>query len=353
MKRILHIVALGSILALSACEIPFDIKQEGVSKIYVQAIANQNMIMVQPVHAAALGETFQKDMPFEATMTVNGESVPLEGENPYYCFMALEEGDEIDVTVKADGLQTVQGHTTVVPTPEITDMTWEEVQVDTIEATRVTLTLDHAPLEDEYYAVQIMGNMTTVYSDGSSTNFSFFDIPGYILSVVETGKIDLEDFLQLDYVGGGTLRNGSNHPFTLLTTKHFKGNQYTFYLNSLDRRFLDQLRDNMPDEDTGIAGGGIVSGEVGGSQSGGEGSSGKPGAIPIGLKTSYYFFIYRLSPEFYQYAKALYQSNFDFLSNMGLTPANFTYTNVTGGMGFVGSAIPAVSPELVMVKRLF
>ena len=51
----------------------------------------------------------------------------------------------------------------------------------------------------------------------------------------------------------------------------------------------------------------------------------------------YVFTFSQLSREFYQFAKALYQSNFDFLSNMGFTPANFTWSNVDGGLGFVGA----------------
>ncbi len=47
--------------------------------------------------------------------------------------------------------------------------------------------------------------------------------------------------------------------------------------------------------------------------------------------------LHRLSKEFYYYAKAQYQSNFDFLSNMGLTPANFTYSNIRGGIGLIGA----------------
>ena len=62
-----------------------------------------------------------------------------------------------------------------------------------------------------------------------------------------------------------------------------------------------------------------------------------PSRIPVAIKTIYTFTLSRLSTEFFLYAKALYQSNFDFLSNMGLTPANFTYTNVSGGLGMVGA----------------
>ena len=53
--------------------------------------------------------------------------------------------------------------------------------------------------------------------------------------------------------------------------------------------------------------------------------------------TEYTFTFCRLSEEFFLFAKALFQSNFDFLSNMGLIPANFTWSNVKGGLGVVGA----------------
>ena len=48
----------------------------------------------------------------------------------------------------------------------------------------------------------------------------------------------------------------------------------------------------------------------------------------------------------------MYQSNFDFLANMGLIPANFTWSNVDGGMGFVG-AISTYSLDPIDIRKDF
>ena len=85
------------------------------------------------------------------------------------------------------------------------------------------------------------------------------------------------------------------------------------------RFLIEGIRDRLPDPDTGIDGGV------------------DPSWIPVKKETRYDFYFHRLSPEFYFYARALYQSNFDFLANMGLIPANFTWSNVSGGMGYVGA----------------
>ena len=77
-----------------------------------------------------------------------------------------------------------------------------------------------------------------------------------------------------------------------------------------------------------------------------------PPVIPIGRRTIIHILLSRLSPEFYFFAKALYQSNFDFLANMGLVPANFTWSNVEGGMGFVG-AISTVTLDPIDFTEYF
>ena len=61
------------------------------------------------------------------------------------------------------------------------------------------------------------------------------------------------------------------------------------------------------------------------------------------------FYWYGLSAN-QGYAKAQYQSNFDFLSNMGLTPANFTYSNIRGGIGLIG-AISTTRTEPFIIEK--
>ena len=211
--------------------------------------------------------------------------------------------------------------------PVIKDCSWQRVQVDTIEATEISLTLDKAPSEEDFFAIRIE---QTTHVEGTNTYYTQYITPGYILSAAESGSFDLSDFIQLNF-DDETLGCKVYRPITLLTQKQFDGAVYRFYINSFDSSILDGIRDNLPSGDTGVAGGGISSGGVGGSIPGG-------GEIPdVKVEMTYTFTLFQLSPEFYYYARALFQSNFDFLSNMGLIPANFTWSNLEGGLGFVGA----------------
>lgn len=327
MKRLFYIFLWG--LMLTACEIPFEIKQEGESRIYVQGVADNGLVTISSLYATPIGEEQGRLSGLKTVFSVNGKEVELHG-SP----IPLEEGDELYVEVSADGLETASGTTIVPPRPQITDLSWERIQVDTIDATEIRMTLDHAPLEDEYYAIQILRRDDVFYAGGDVETFVSYPTPGYILTAAESGSFDLADFIQVNY-NGRYLGGPDYQPISLLTKKQFDGALYKFYLNSFDASILEQIRNSMPGGDTGMIGGDIVSGEVGP----GSGPGTIPGdiRIPIRVETQYSFTFYRLSPEFYFYAKALFQSNFDFLANMGLIPANFTWSNVHGGLGFVGA----------------
>jgi hypothetical protein len=69
--------------------------------------------------------------------------------------------------------------------------------------------------------------------------------------------------------------------------------------------------------------------------------------IPIGSKTYYTLTLFRLSDELYNYCKAQYLIDFNMLSNFGVTPPNFTYSNIYGGLGVVGGLSYATSDSLL------
>ena len=305
------------LLAVS-CEIPFELDQTGEAKIYVQGIVNNGEVFVTAQLAQPVTGKIQADAPMEIDQTW--------------------DGDAFSLRVRTAGVAPVSGRTTVPPPVEIRDMAWQRVQVDTIDAVDIRFTLDHAPGEGEYYGIQILQHYEITYQDGSSEEMDVYGTPGYILTASESVSFDLEDFMQVNF-DGRYLGGVDYMPLTLITQKQFEGKVYQFYLDSFDASILDGIRGRMPDGDTGMAGGGIISGGVG-PGSGGQGFD--PGKIPVDMKISYTFTFYRLSREFFLYAKAMFQSNFDFLANMGLIPANFTWSNVEGGLGFVG-AVNAVT----------
>ena len=361
MKKRFHIIALTALAVLAgACEIPFELRQEAEPKIYFQGIASGDSVVVTPLYAAPITtETVIRVPSMQVELRVNGElrlAEQKEGRDAFVCRgLALKEGDAVEVTVSGEGLQAT-GQTFVPRQPRIDKMEWEKVQVDSVEAIQVRLTLDQAPGEGDFYGIRIACTQTFFYLDGHEEYNDFHDTPGYILTLADSGTFDLEDFVQVNYDGHTLGGNGSYEPLTLLTRKQFDGNVYSFYLNSFDASILQGIRDSLPEGETGMAGGGIVSGDVGGNPGGEDPENPEdewdPAQIIYSIRSSYRFEILRLSPEFYYYAKALYQSNFDFLSNMGLTPANFTYTNVDGGLGFVGAELRTFSETLETTETI-
>lgn len=337
MKRFLRFLFWGLLMSLPACEIPFPLDQDAEPRIYLQCIGVETGIRLTPQYAAPVSAPEGNLKNLSVEMQVNGAPVSAEvqADGSFYSSTLLQGGDRLDVSVKADGVTPVHGSTRVPAQSSVLDVQLKNIQVDTIKATRVSLTLDHAPGEGEYFGIQIEAVSEVTYLTGESEHFVTWLTPGYILSAADSGNFDLEDFVQVNY-DGFTLGSKEYMPLTLVTRKQFEGAIYSFYLNSYDTSILNGIRDSMPGGDTGVIGGGIVSGDV--APGSGEGQL-DPSKIPVSLETVYHVNFFSLSPEFYNYAKALYQSNFDFLSNMGLTPANFTWSNVSGGLGFVGAII--------------
>jgi len=346
MKRILSIFTLG--LLLSACEIPFDIEQKGEPRIYVQCIAGNGGIYVTPQYAAPIGQPMRDNIPFDVELQINGEAVTTSSEDGrlFSNHTLLKEGDEVSVKVKADGVQPASGHTQYVADPFITDLNWEMVpkkeEGETSVLFKVGLKLDDAPIPDDHYGIQIICRTQNIYSDKTIENSTYYLIPSYIREESESWGFDLEDYVQVNFDGQRLGVNDAYRPLTLIPPKRIQGDSYYFYLGGYDEEMLNQIRNNMPEGDTGMAGGGIISGDVGeGGPTEGGGEGGEEGGderILVVQRAQYKFILYRMSDEFFYFFKALYQSNFDFLSNMGLTPANFTYSNVSGGLGMVGAA---------------
>lgn len=339
MKRFFSI--LFALLSCAACEIPFDLRQEGTPKIYLQAIAGDRGIVVTARFAAAVGQDGGTPQLRNGQLQILLNGTPLtartDPDDPFR-FSAdfpapLQEGDRISVRIEADGVESASGSTVGLRRPDILRFESEAIEAGEIRATAVRITLDEAPGPDDYFGIQILKSTTFFYPDAPPLNHESYLTPGYILTAAESGKFDLEDFMQVNYSNAVLGGSGDYRPLTLLSQKQFDGAEYRFYLDSFDSDILEGIGDQMPEGDTGIAGGGIVSGEVGKPGAAGEAGEG----FPESSRTVYSIYLYRLSPETYFYAKALYQSNFDFLANMGLTPANFTWSNVRGGLGFVGT----------------
>lgn len=340
------------LLLAASCEIPFQLEQDGEPKIYMQAIVKRGHVHIVPMVANPVTGAPVADAPMDIQVELNGEPLQVHAQDSISYSAShrlLEEGDEVKVTVRSGSLAPVSGTTTFPPVLAVEDVSWERVQVDTIDAIQVHIKLDHEPGEQEYYGVCIHCWDLMIRPDNTETHYESYLTPGYILTVSDIGRLDLADFVQVnynDYFLGGR----EYQPLTLVTNKQFDGDTYSFYLNSFDASILNRIRDGMPGGNTGVAGGGIVSGEIKPSQGGA--AQGGSEVAPIAHRSIYHISLSRLSPEFYFFARAMYQSNFDFLANMGLIPANFTWSNVDGGMGFVG-AISTYSLDPIDITKDF
>ena len=347
MRKFLNMLAL--LLLAVSCEIPFDLDQAGEARIYVQAIVKRGHVHIVPMVAQAVNGEPVPVSSIQVQAELNGVPLKVEkGDSIWYSasYPLLEEGDEVAVTVRAGSLAPATGRTRFPPPLSVEDFSWERVQVDTIDAVAVSVRLDHEPGEREFFGILIHRHDHLLLPDGSYLSFYNYITPGYILTADEMARFDLEDFMQVNY-DNRFLGGRDYQPLTFVTQKQFEGDTYRFYLNSFDASILGRIRNGMPGENTGAAGGGIVSGEVGPP-----GGGGQTPVVPIARRTFFNITICRLSPEFYFYAKALYQSNFDFLANMGLIPANFTWSNVEGGMGFVG-AISMYTLDPIEISEYF
>ena len=53
----------------------------------------------------------------------------------------------------------------------------------------------------------------------------------------------------------------------------------------------------------------------------------------------YSLVLYRFSESYYNYLKARYNSDHNDFSSLGMAPASFVYTNVSGGAGVCGAYV--------------
>lgn len=358
MKRALYILSM--LLLAASCEIPFDLDQSTEPQIYLQAIAKGTHVQIIPLVANPVSGAPAADAPLDIHVEVNGESIPVRAQDSisYIAHIPgprwkLEEEDEISVTVRSGSLPPVSGSTHFPKPLVIEDFSWEPMQVDTLKAVKVSVKLDHEPGDEEYYGIRIHRQEHLIFPDDfyKQVYRSVYDgyiTPGYVLTLADIGRLDLENFVQVNY-DGRFLGGRNSQPLTLLTKKQFKGDTYQFYLNSYDTAILNGIREGS-ERNTETAGGGNAKGEKDASASG-QGQGGQK-ANAIGRRTTYNIELYRLSPEFYLFSKALFQSSFDFLSNMGLVPANFTWSNVKGGLGFVG-ALSSSNLEPIVITEDF
>ena len=319
MKKFTFILAL--LLAAVSCEIPFELKKGGEACLHVQCfpVMDGGAAVKVSYAAPAFGpaDAYPADFqPSSVRMTVNGTEVELEESAGYYrTYRNFSEGDEIRLEVSAEGVPPISGTTIVPPRPHIASVSCQVVHPQSIDfgggvadsdnqdggdeaedgddgsrndVLRVTVELSPTPSGNEFYGIQIERVTTVQISESQTVEYRFVVSPGQFADLSDLAGIDLDNYVSVGF-RNGVMNASFMNPMTLLSVRQFNEGKYSFYLNSMDAGH-------------------------------------------------YEISVYRLSEPFYYYAKALYASNFDILSNMGMIPANFTYGNIAGGLGAIGAA---------------
>ena len=376
MKRFLYpVIACVLLLCAPACEIHFDVDKISEAKMYVQYLPSpESSVMMIAYAEPAYGKEGEVSYDFSGSslsVNVNGKAADIRypsseeiDENGWFnyggnCRIALarmpselKSGDVIDFALGGSGVKTAHARTVIPPKPGIMGTTFERVQMpDSSEAVRVTLKLDKPVGKGEYYGLKAAVRTTTIsahtpiiYTDGDIEDgkplpkalpFPFPELeidttvietcifPGQLATTADLNSLDLDAFANVQYYNGLLSSNMfTSESMMLLGGKMFDSDSYSFYINSLDgSAFGGSVGIDFTPDDLSVL-------------KDWDGES--PIFLLLGGKSELRLELFRLSEELYNYCKAQYLGNFNMLSNLGLSPPNFTYTNVHDGIGIVG-----------------
>ncbi|MBQ0077305.1 MAG: DUF4249 family protein [Bacteroidales bacterium] len=320
---------IGAVLFATACEMPFDLKDSHDGRLYIECVVSPDSTTFSINYAAPLNgrrKTYDAFVPSVLRLTSDGGlNLVLDGtqctiDQPLsVAFPApLAEGDRF--TISAEGKEPVAGGgysdnilkasgTTLVPyAPEITKVVTETERIDTSYLHKITLTLDREPGQHDFFGIRVVRiNVTTEFTDTVIVK------PGHMISEMALGSLDLDEMLSIGFEDN---RIQGEMPLLLLTERQFDGRVYDFYVDAYDSEYYYDGNSYGMDYGWWWV---------------------HEGALPEIISSRYKVQLFRLSEEFYYSAKAQYMKSLDFLSNLGLTPPNFTYTNIDGGLGYIGA----------------
>ena len=369
--KLLILSVLAFVMTAVSCEIPFALDKVSDPAIYLQYLPSSELearMMVAYADPAfgKPGKVKYEFSPSDVRLEINDKRITLTDVSDEDALnaheLALPEGtrfnpgDRVSVTVSGRGGVPDATASTVVPVrPVIKSVDFKQVTRDSSDAWRVLIQLDKPVKEGEYYGIKAARRTELVTASGpdlfhlqldTMVNTSYFT-PGQVASTSDLNNLDLDAFASVVYQDGFmSVDMFSSQPLTLLAPKQFDGDTYSFYINAdgliwdeFDFGFLFEGEDDQEwlDGMATASGEGEYDGDDGDDpDSGDPWDDGEDGIwMVVSEKSEYRFEMYRLSDEFYNYAKAQYLANFNMLSNFGVSPPNFTYTNVLGGIGIV------------------
>ena len=350
------------LLALFSCEIHFDLEKVSEPAMYVQYLPSSEMdaqIMVAYAEPA-FDKPAKQPHPFsvsDVAITVNGNkaSVSIDTDKSSWNRHILnvsvpggiKAGDEITVTVTGKDVPTASATTHVPECPVIKSVTLTQAVLDSSDVWKVTMKLDKPVKEGEYYGIKAVKRNEWYVASGpdmmnlqvdTTKSIEYFN-PGQVADYTDLNSLDLDNYVSVSYKDGFMTSEMYMGEFlTLLTSRQIEGDTYTFFANAVDSFAWSDFDIDFDLGDLTDYGDYTDYTDDPGDWEEPEDPE-EPEEpeiwIYLGEKNQYRFELYRLSDEFYHYAKAQYLSNYNMLSNFGITPPNFTYTNVVGGLGVV------------------
>ena len=352
-----------------SCEIPFSIEDISEPRFLVECVpaagADTLDVMVAYADAAyskkrAGKYNFSSDN-VEITVNdkpVNTSALKWSQKGNYfqsYICGSFAPGDRITVTAKGKDMPTATGSSVIPEEPKLAEVKIASTgdKKDTT-ALRVSVKMAEPVRNGDYYGIEIKVYEETYFVELTqeppfirmdTTKYTLHTTPGQVASMADINNMDLDGFAQVRYIYGGLINRSRGEtyeyrPMVLLSSRQFDGDTYSFYLNA-SFSFMDDILDGMTG-DTGYEEPDVVDDPDYGEEP--EYPEDDPEypeepeeyRIPIGFKTWYEVEVFHLSDELYNYCKAQYLADFNILSNFGVTPPNFTYSNIEGGLGVVG-----------------
>lgn len=366
----LRLIPLILLLACQvACKFDFEVHNNAPGGLYVQAVASDEKLSVRFKYVGALGAS-DKDLKLEERWTsvkVSADGVPLVAAAAKYpkpedltffsvdfdsqTYQSLPVGTKLEVSVELDGMESVNGRTAKVGRAALSDLVIRREMMVQMEMATYELSLDTETTDPtlEYVGItlyQVQGDSLTWLKPTLAVNTD----PNIEMAQVqysEAMQMLLDDYPQarealpftMTIVPMGAFKNGKL-PLTVMSWKGGRpggptggstGNQPGGYGEGQPGAGGMLLQ---PGRSTGNQPGG--SGE-GGTGTGGD--SQEPEPIVTHVK------VFGVSPEFYRYSLARYKSQSDFLAMMGLAPAQFAWSNISGGFGVCGAVSSSVHYE--------
>lgn len=331
MKRLISILA--AILLATACEYEFKLQPGSMENcVFVECLPSgaDTTFIYTSLALPAYGKP-QKDSILrieEMKLLVDGKekelkSITRKAKNSYtndteqcwYVAGEIKAGSKVKFEVKAEGTEKASAETQVPGTPAISS-----VKLDTLSVVNDGNDFAYLSIEpmfkeiSGYYGIQvIVQSRWTITFEGETIRDEIDETDAYFTRPYESSFEEVEgsDMFYTRYNGSRVTASGPE--IYVMTEDQIKGKK--FYISGYadgESEYDEYDYDEETGKWTAI------------------------GKAHMSSRHRYKIKIYSLSPEFYRFAKARYLSRNNELAGAGLAPANFTYSNVSNGLGILG-----------------